>query len=533
MLLPVLARGSLDLMTRASLLIAIVVPIVLSIISRLMARRALKPVYYPLVLAGLTGIGLAALHAVKLPGTDTSLLGSMLSQFSVFGQSGAMLTISEATPLLFPYGTFTFSMAWGYFTTSFFISFIALVMLVFALVKERSADKSFFLVWSVIMLLLILGQRRWGYYFVINAALLTGYFSWKMLDIAGLGKLLIGPKKVVEAVKKFKKKKKKVKETGKPKTFMQPRGVWVTVIVVGIVLFFLVVFPNIGRAKILARTPSQIYPNLVNGWYTSSLWLIDNTPEPFGNPDFYYARYGPGAEFVYPDSAYGVMSWWDYGYFIMQIGHRIPNANPTQARAREAGLFFTAQNETSANMLADEFGTKYVMIDSDMATGKFYAMVDWSDGNLTTFEQYYGIPPQVMGRAPQALYLFYNPAYYRSTAVRLYNFDGHARTPSENSTMVVPWSGESVYRTEQGEIQYRNIVGEARYFSSYDDARAYVAAQTSGNYGIVGYNPFITIVPLEELNSYRLLHTSEVTVTLAGQKVPGVKIFEYLGPDGS
>jgi len=227
------------------------------------------------------------------------------------------------------------------------------------------------------------------------------------------------------------------------------------------------------------------------------------------------------------------MSWWDYGYFIMQIGHRIPNANPTQARAREAGLFFTAQNETSANMLADEFGTKYVMIDSDMATGKFYAMVDWSDGNLTTFEQYYGIPPQVMGGAPQALYRFYNPSYYRSTAVRLYNFDGHAKTPSENSTMVVPWSGESVYRTEQGEIQYRNIVGEARYFSSYDDARAYVAAQTSGNYGIVGYNPFITIVPLEELNSYELVHVSEVAVTFAGQTVPSLKIFEYIGPDGS
>ncbi|MDH4269312.1 MAG: glycosyltransferase family 39 protein, partial [Dehalococcoidia bacterium] len=44
MLLPLLAKGSLDIMTRVSLLIAILVPVVLSIISRLMAARALKPV---------------------------------------------------------------------------------------------------------------------------------------------------------------------------------------------------------------------------------------------------------------------------------------------------------------------------------------------------------------------------------------------------------------------------------------------------------------------------------------------------------
>jgi dolichyl-diphosphooligosaccharide--protein glycosyltransferase len=535
-LLPILVKGSLDTISRVSLLVAIVAPIVLSIISRLMAGRALKPVYYPLVLLGLAGIGLAVFYAI-----NPSLLQSMLSQFSIFTPAGARLTIMEVSSILFPYGSFTLSMAWANSTTSFFISFISLAMLIYVAIKEKGADKILFLVWSMIMLIAVLGQRRFGYYYVINAALLTGYFSWKMLDIAGLNKLLAKSKEVVGAVKKFKKKGKKAREKVKPKTFMQPRGAWINVIVVGIVLFFMVIFPSIGLWK---DTPTSIggglyigytrplaeqSPLMEGGWYSSLLWLKDNSPDPFGDlgdPNFYYKLYK--TPFQYPESAYGVMSWWDYGYFIMQIAHRIPNANPGQAGAPEAGRFFTAQNETSANMLADELGSKYVMIDYAMVTGKFYAMVEWAGKNVTEFQEYYGVPPQVTGGDPQALYLLYNPAYYRSTVVRLYNFNGQAAAPSENSTVVIPWSGESVYRTVQSEIRYRNIIGEPKYFSSYEDARAYVAAQTSGNYGIVGYHPFVTIVPLEKLNSYELVYPTEATTDATT-----VKIFKYLGSDES
>jgi oligosaccharyl transferase (archaeosortase A-associated) len=546
MLLPLLAKDSLDIMTRVSLLIAILVPIVLSIISRLMAARAWKPVYYPLVLLGLTGIGLGLLHAI-----NPSLLGSMLGNFSIFTPTGARLTIMEVTGLLFPQGTFTFGMAWANFTTAFFISFVALVMLAFALVKERSAHKTLFLVWNVVMLMAVLGQRRFGYYYAVNAALLTGYFSWKMLDIAGLSKLLAKPKEVVETVKKFRKKKKQTREKAKPRTFMQPRGVWITVIVVGIVLFFLVIFPNTGLWK---DSPTDLggghyvgytkplalqAPIMDNGWYTACSWLRDNSPEPFGDPDFYYELYPPKSEFEYPETAYGVMSWWDYGYFIMQIGHRIPNANPGQAGAVEAGKFFTAQNETSANMLANESGTKYVMIDQAMVTGKFYAMAEWAGKNTTEFYQGYFAP--VSSDALQLVYLYY-PAYYNCTVARLYNFDGEAVVPSTNSTIEVSWewitgkdllnsgykmivySVDRVVPVDEG-AQYSVIVG-AQYFSSYEEAETYVSAQQPGNYDIGGLSPFVTTVPLEALNSYELVYPLEATTSSAT-----VKIFKYLGSD--
>jgi oligosaccharyl transferase (archaeosortase A-associated) len=534
MLLPLLVKGSLDTVTRISLLIAIVVPIVLSIISRLMAARAWKPVYYVLVLLGLTGIGLAALHAI-----NPSLLRSMLGSFSIFTPTGARLTIMEVTGILFPHGTFTLSMAWANFTTSFFISFISLVMLAFVVVKERGARKSLFLVWSVVMLLAVLGQRRFGYYYVINAALLTGYFSWKMLDIAGLNRLLAKSKEVVGAVKKFKKKEKKTREKAKPKTFMQPRGVWVSVIVVGIVLFFLVIFPNTGLWKDAptdlggglyigyTKPLAQQSPIIDNGWYTSTLWLKDNSPEPFGDPDFYYELYPPRDEFEYPETAYGVMSWWDYGYFIMQIAHRIPNANPGQRGAVEAGQFFTAQNETSANMLADELGSKYVMIDQAMATGKFYAMADWAGKTQTSsgwpgktdneFYEVYYVATEEGGQSPT---LFY-PAFYQSMAIRLYNFDGKAVTPATNSSIVISYEEHVT-----GDGQKYKAITSGQSFSTYEDAQAYVTSQTSGNYRIVGTSASTSPVPLEALADYeRVYPEPDATAT--------VKIFKYLGLDES
>jgi asparagine N-glycosylation enzyme membrane subunit Stt3 len=384
------------------------------------------------------------------------------------------------------------------------------------------------LVWSIIMLIAVLGQRRFGYYFAINAALLTGYFSWKMLDIAGLSKLLAKSKEVVGTVKKFKKKEKKAREKAKPKTFMQPRGAWIRVIVVGIIIFFLVIFPSIGLWK---NEPTKIgeglyigytkplagQPSLMDrGWYTSCLWLKDNSPEPFGDPEFYYELYPPRAEFEYPETAYGVMSWWDYGYFIMKIAHRIPNANPTQARASEAGKFFTAQNESVANEIADELGTKYVMIDYAMATpSKFYAMAEWAGKSADEFYEVYYVPAE-----QQWTYLFY-PAYYNSTVVRLYNFEGKAVTPTE--TVVITYKEE----VATGGEKYKAITN-GWSFPTYEEAQAYIAAQTSGNYRIVGTDPFSSPVPLEGLNSYERVYPTEAATTTGT-----IKIFKYLGPEES
>jgi dolichyl-diphosphooligosaccharide--protein glycosyltransferase len=231
-------------------------------------------------------IGLVALYV-----SNPSLFQYMRSLFGVFAPSGATLTIMEVAPLLFPNGQFSLAMAWSNFNFSFFIAFVSMGMLIYVTIKEKSADKILLLVWSVLILMAVLGQRRFGYYYTINVALLTGYFTWKMLDMVGLNKLLSKSvsksKEVVKAVKKFKKKEKKSKEQAKTGGFMQPRGAWARVIVVGIILFVVVFLPSIRPATALAGSGNFV---MDEGWYNSLLWLKDssNSPEPFDNPDFYY-----------------------------------------------------------------------------------------------------------------------------------------------------------------------------------------------------------------------------------------------------
>jgi hypothetical protein len=118
---------------------------------------------------------------------------------------------------------------------------------------------------------------------------------------------------------------------------------------------------------------------------------------------------------------------------------------------------------------------------------------------------------------------FFYPSYYRSTVARLYNFDGKAVVPTESIVIS--------YETKvSGEGVRYNEITNARSFPSYEEAEAYVASQESGNYRVVGSSPFVTPVPLEELNHYELIYQSDAQRTVAGKSLPRVKIFEYLGP---
>jgi len=519
-----------------SVIIAIVAPIGLSGLSRFMAGKAMKTVYYPLALLGIAGVGLLIFWLV-----DPSLLHSMLGNFIVFTPRGGTLTIQEARPL-------DINMAWSDFTTSFFIAFIGLGLLIYRAVKERSADKTLFLVWCVVMLVATFGQRRFCYYFAVNAALLTGYFSWRVLDFAGLRKLLTKPKELVSAyTTKKKKKKAKAREKVSQRRFLQPRATWIKVVGAGIAIFFLVFFPNIcpgqyvtnpqgepqwdylgppaliehlregkqvflfGRTEAtVAGGPVRIDPD----WYSALVWLRGNTTEPFGDPDYYYQLYEPppsGEDYNYPDTAYGIMSWWDYGHWITRVGRRIPIANPFQEGAPVAGKYLTSQNETSANQIMDELGAEYVMIDYPMPVLKFYAMVTWAGENESDFYDVYYAPTG--NGTLQPVRLFY-PSYYNSTVVRLYNFNGEAVVPAENATIVISYRDQ----VDRQGMWYKEITGSWSY-STYEEARDFISSHASENYKIIAVDPFKSPVPLEKLEHYQLVYATSSPYP--------VKIFKY------
>ena len=109
--------------------------------------------------------------------------------------------------------------------------------------------------------------------------------------------------------------------------------------------------------------------------------------------------------------------------------------------------------------------------------------------------------------------LFY-PSFYNSTVVRLYNFNGQAVAPSENATIVISYRKQA---DRQG-MWYKEITSSSS-FPTYEEARDFVASHPSENYRIVGVDPFKSPVPLEKLEHYQLVYST--------QSQTPVKVFEY------
>ena len=528
--------GSLHL---TSLVIALFIPPILNGVSRLITAKGIKLFYYPLTLVGLGLVGVAIFYVI-----NPSLLRSMLEQFSIFTPTVTERTIMEMQPILFPGGSFSILAAWGNFNTSFFFSFISLVILIYLVIKQGKAEKSLLVVWSLVILAATLQQRRFAYYYAVNVALLTGYLSvlayyvirfiidylksertdymsWQILGLPELKENIAQPVKLPTRAERRRAKRGKRQEAG-----FHPSTTRIsTALCIIFVVFFLGFFPSTTEAwwqtsligtTISTAKQARFAPS--DAWCSSLSWLKEKTPDPFGNPDFYYELHK--SPFQYPESAYGVVAWWDYGYWITRIAHRIPNANPSQdpRHVTKVASFFTSQDERTANRMIKKLGSAYIIVDYDTATNKFWAIATWAEKERTEF---YDIYYELKEKQLVPMIIFY-PEYYRSLSTRLYTFDGKAVTPEK--TMVISYQ-ELV---NQEGIPFKAII-DKQEFTSYEEAEAYVSSQESTNYKIVGDNPFVSPVPLEALKHYKLIYSSDSYVRRPdGGTVPEVKIFEYI-----
>jgi dolichyl-diphosphooligosaccharide--protein glycosyltransferase len=365
--------------------------------------------------------------------------------------------------------------------------------------------------------------------------------SWKALEFAGLreapegieveedsrdrrsekerGKTKQG-KKSKQRKGKAKKREQRVLVTG----YLSARNVYVSVVL--IVVFFLAFYPNIGVAidRVKANT------GVGNDWHESLVWMRDSTPDPFNNPDYYYELYQrqpDGETYQYPESVYGVMSWWDYGYYITYIAHRIPNASPNgQAGAVDAATFFMAQDEASGSQVLDRLGSKYVIIDFPMAVqtltygGKFYAMAVWAGKSQSQFVDVFYQSTQTGTLQPVMVYY---PEYYQSMCSRLYLFAGEEWVPQQ--TIAISWTERQLTSTDGSTFQAK-VINDQKSFSTYDSAKAFVDAHQ--DYRIVGTSPVVSPVPLQKLDHYELVHQSPTPVATQQQgNISAVEIFKY------
>ncbi len=525
-----------------SVVIALIIPLLLIGMSWFFSRQGLKLFYYPVSLAVIAAVFVGVFYAVT-PGTFDAMWANFRMVFAPGGAMGA--TTLEMQPFLSPQGSFTTAVAWGNFTTNFFLikpwpipgfGIISFIILIWLFIRRCRDEQQLllFLVWTLIILIATLSQRRFAYYLAVNIALLSAYLSWQVIWLAGLKKLLVRTGETGEAPPADTtggKLKKRSKEGGGIPGYHM--NIVLTAVAI-IAVFFCVLYPNISKSKEVASSAS-FAPS--NAWQESLLWMKDNTPEPFGDPDAYYRSYEApprGEKYKYPESAYGVASWWDYGYWITRTAHRIPSTNPSQPAKpikQIAELFLSHEepgNQEAADIM-EELKSSYVVIDCDIATSKFWAVVTWAERAYDIYTGVYYIPYQERLIVKE----FYYPEYYRTLCVRLYNFDGQA--VSKGKPTVITYD-EVI--GDDGQI-YR-VINRAEEFSSYQEALNYMDDHEAANQRIVGVNPFISPISFEALEDFQILYSSEYAtvhqdidilpeIRGTGVSVPEVKIFEYVG----
>lgn len=472
------------------------------------------------------------------------------------------------------------------------------LVIIFGLFFWRPRDDKtllFFLVWTLIILILTMAQRRYSYYLVVNMALLSAYLSWEIIwwggirkvfasqeekqgkpqqapelsrqsdyyDILGISRnvsrkqikstfrnitakyhltavhtpeeeenfkeinqayeVLVNPERRASYDRVLSGRSEKRKHKEGPKKGRSINTYYATSAIAIVAVLFLVFFPNISMSKQVAADP-RYEPS--DTWLNAMIWLRDNTPEPFGDPDAYYQLYEPPADgaYDYPESAYGVTSWWDYGYWIMRIGHRLPNAQGGQdpTRLKNVANLFISDDEAKIQELMATMDSSYVVVDYDSIDafrGKFWAIARTAGRGSDDFFSVY--LQQTQGYLEFKPY--YEPDYYRTTAARLFNFDSKAVT--EIQPIVIQYREIT---DDKGKV-YKMIVDQ-KTFTDYQEALTYVESEGPENHRIVGDNPFVSPVPLEALDDFELVYTADTGITQQGMGlIPGVKIFKYNG----
>ncbi|MCK4526066.1 oligosaccharyl transferase, archaeosortase A system-associated [candidate division WOR-3 bacterium] len=377
-----------------SLLLALVVFVILALISKVLTKRQIDTKAYPLAIL-ILGLFSFIVLSIFVPSLYQQLIGS----FATFTPNALELTIQEVHPMSTDH-------ILNWFSTTFFVAFVGFWFVMRNIRNEKRPEEILFLVWCLVMLFACFGQNRFAYYYAVNVALLCGVGSWKLIELASY-------KKQVKRLKGKSKKNKKQKKTVE-KTLNKTHAV-----IVCTLIFIVVVFPPMSISMKVAKYTGGVPYD----WVESLEWMHYNTPEP--GVDYYgiYEVPPEGEDYNYPESAYGVMSWWDYGHWITTIAHRIPNANPFQAGIGGpigsgnpgACNFFIVNNEADANKVADALGVRYVVGDIQMAMGKFGAMTVWAGDTggyyiqINTGEGYKIVP---------------NAKYYSTMEARLHVLDG-------------------------------------------------------------------------------------------------------------
>ncbi|MCK5027949.1 MAG: oligosaccharyl transferase, archaeosortase A system-associated, partial [Candidatus Pacebacteria bacterium] len=250
--------------------------------------------YYPIALlfVFLFGIVISKLY---IP----SMYSSFMSFFAIFHQNvGGALTIAEASPPTRDMIFFNYPGIYDFLSTYYFAILAGITLSVMLLFKYKP-EQLLFLTWCITIYGLTTGQNRWFYYYSVNVALLSSFFVMSIISRTGIKAVLKNAKEEITSIDSI-------------QPFISSNPIKVIVpFAISILIIMIVFLPNYAASTAIASqgTTSPSYAQ----WHESMTWMRDNTPDPGLDYNAVYSIPEIGTVFQYPNTSYGVMSWWDYG----------------------------------------------------------------------------------------------------------------------------------------------------------------------------------------------------------------------------
>jgi len=383
----------------------------------------------------------------------------------------------------------------SFFGATLLLALPALIVPLRGLVRVGRADHGLLVVLMLGFVGATLVQQRFSYYLALPAAVLAA-----LACVAIARRILKAPVPANQA-------KRRVEPESRG--FVRPA---LAVVVVGALGFAPSLWYAFGEARFYRGVGLPTYQILS--------WLRKSSPEPFGDPQAYYARSSAVGKAL---PSYNVMAWWDFGYQILRIAHRVPLAFPTQKGAATAARFFLETDEVRAMSLLNMHGAAYLFTEKSLAfhpdrsgdgwTGRFPALASWAGRPLSDFMEV--VVQRKADGSLERKTVFY-PSYFQSMAVLTAVFGGQA-APAMLPVLVASLGNPAA---SSGPVE-RELLA-VRSFGDHIEATSYVASQPMGTASIVSFDPAKACVPVEALRTIRPL-----TRQLAEPGMP-VRLFRWV-----
>ena len=479
------------------------------------------------------------LFSLVLPDAWSSIQ-SNLARTLTLGQSDTTLTIGEAKALVEMGPNYlqrlnrTLVALYG---LTYITAIAGLSMLAYRAYRGGlRAEYLFVGIWTAFLFMMTLTQQRFNSYLVLPVAILNAYFVSQLFGLVN-----IDADFDVEDLQFY----------------------HVSVVLAALVLVIAPLAPIGGIAMTDTDVHRQVAgdpanprsngpaPAGVTSWDSTTDWMQNGTPAVEGLEQ--YGTYEKTDDFEYPEGAYGVMSWWDYGHWITVRGERIPHANPFQAGARTASRYFLYENETKANVLLDALpslsprvgnidnyttsdyremiadqteqqrgeDTRYVTIDHQMATQKFGAIATWTGPPAGEYFERASQNATIAGQNTTLPYRTFSDRYRETLLSNLYweNADGleHYRLvhSSEQRKLLVSFSQ---LNQQTGRVVGQSFLRSIGNLGGNQTISTYFALQQSPQYVVHEQRQAVSVKTFERVEGAQLTGSApagaNVTVSL-------------------